>query len=197
MISKSLVLAALVTLAASFSALAHEQKYSAVLDGPTEPTASPGLGTALVVIDTDTFMMHVEASFSGLEGETTAAHIHASTTVPFTGQAGVATVVPTFTGFPLGVTAGNYAHDFDMSLAASYNAAFVTANGGTAASAFAALLAGLDNGKAYFNVHSKKYNAGEIRGFFKPVPEPSTWCLGLAGLTGLAFVRLRRRATDR
>lgn len=190
---KTLVGLSLVALLAAGSAGAHEAKYSAVLDGPTEPTASPGLGSALVTIDTDLFTMRVEASFSGLEGTTTAAHIHSATAVPFAGTAGVATVVPTFTDFPLGVMAGTYDKVYDMSLASSYNAAFVTANGGTAAAAFSALLAGLDGGKAYFNIHSSKYGGGEIRGFFRPVPEPSACCLAAMGLAGAALVIRRGR----
>ena len=39
----------------------------------------------------------------------------------------------------------------------------VTANGGTAASAFAALCAGIDGGMAYFNIHTNAFAGGEIR----------------------------------
>ena len=43
----------------------------------------------------------------------------------------VATGVPTFLGFPTGVTNGYYDHTFDLTLASSFNPAYVTANGGT------------------------------------------------------------------
>src|SRR5688572_22118433 len=95
----------------------------------------------------------------------TASHIHAATAVPGVGTAGVATTVPTFTGFPSGVTAGDYDRVFDMTLASSYNPAYITANGGTPASAFAALKTALNNGTSYFNIHTTAFMPGEIRGF--------------------------------
>ena len=48
---------------------------------------------------------------------------------------------------------------------ASYNPTFVAANGGTAASAAKALLAGIQAGQAYLNIHSMMFPGGEIRGF--------------------------------
>src|SRR5688572_10424514 len=79
------------------------QIYTAILSGPAEapPNNSPGTGNATVTI-TGT-MMRVEAHFSGLVAGVTASHIHAATAVPGVGTAGVATTVPTFTGFPSGV----------------------------------------------------------------------------------------------
>jgi hypothetical protein len=41
----------------------------------------------------------------------------------------------------------------------------VTANGGTTAGAEAALLAGLEAGQAYLNIHTTMFPGGEIRGF--------------------------------
>ena len=49
----------------------------------------------------------------------------------------------------------------------SYNLAFVTAHGGTTASAAAALLAGLEAGQAYLNIHTTMFPGGEIRGFLQ------------------------------
>ena len=95
------------------------------------------------------------------------------------GTAGVATLTPAFTGFPLGVTAGTLDHTFDLTLTSTYNSPYVTANGGTAAGAEAALLAAIAAGKAYFNIHTTVVAGGEIRGFlrpFDPTPtEKSTW----------------------
>jgi len=131
-------------------------------ENPPHPTSS-GSGTALVTWDTVTTIMTVNVVFSGLTTPNTAAHIHCCISAP--GNAGVATTVPTFTGFPGGVTSGTYSHTFDMLLLGSYNPAFVTAHGGTAAGAAAALLAGMLAGQTYLNIHTTQFGGGEIRGF--------------------------------
>jgi len=113
-------------------------------------------------------MMTVNVVFSGLTSPDTASHIHCCISAP--GTTGVATTTPTFTGFPSGVTSGSYSHTFDMLNAASYNPAFVTAHGGTPASAAVALLAGMTAGQTYLNIHTVQFPGGEIRGFLvKPV----------------------------
>ena len=136
--------------------------------------------------------MRLQATFSGLTGTVTAAHIHAPTAVANMETAGVATQTPTFSGFPSGVTSGTYDNTFDMSLAASYNAAFITANGGTPTTAYAALRTAVDDNKSYLNIHTSAFGGGEIRGFFA-VPEPS--CLGVGMLLlGLTVHRRQRRS---
>lgn len=164
--------------------------YTVVLDGPSEspPNASPGTGVGTVTIDTSLVTMRVQATFSGLTGTTTASHIHAATAVAGTGTAGVATQTPTFSGFPLGVSAGTYDNTFDMTLAASYNASYITANGGTPASAFAALTLAMSQGRSYLNIHSTTFGGGEIRGFLVPAPGAAS----LLGLAGLLAARRRR-----
>jgi hypothetical protein len=131
---------------------------------------STGTGKATITIDLVANTMRVQADFSGLLAGVTASHIHAATAVAGTGTAGVATSVPTFTGFPSGVTSGTYDHTFDMLLSSSYNPAYITANGGTPASAWAALRAAIAAGKAYHNIHSSLFPGGEIRGFLIPCP---------------------------
>ena len=189
--------AALLACSVALPVAAHESVYFADLSGPNEapPNASPGTGWARVTIDFDLVTMHVEASFSDLTGTTTASHIHCCTAAPDSGTAGVATQTPSFAGFPLGVTAGTYDHTFDMTLAASYNAAFMTANGGTVSGAFNALAAGLDAHKAYFNVHTNAFPGGEIRGFLQPVPEPGTYALTLLGLAAVGAAARHQRRT--
>jgi hypothetical protein len=146
-----------------------------------------------VTVDTVAHTLLVNASFSGLTGTTTASHIHCCTAVPGAGNIGVATETPTFSLFPLGVSSGSFTQQFNLALPGSFNAPFVTANGGTAAGAEAALLAGLAGGAAYLNIHSTAFPGGEIRGFLAPIPEPSTYALMLAGLAGIAAWRRRSR----
>ncbi len=174
--------------------------YTTVLSGANENPAvlSPGTGTANVVIDTDTDYLLVEAMFNGLVGTTTAAHIHGPAIPP--ANAGVATQTPSFSGFPLGVTSGNYGQTFDLSLTSTYRSNFIATNGGTPAGAKAALALMLADGQAYFNIHTSFAGGGEIRGFFalaptnSAIPEPASAALALLGITGMSLAMLRRRA---
>lgn len=172
--------------------------FQANLTGAAEspPNASPATGATTVSLDDAAHQLTVDVTFSGLTGTTTASHIHAPTDVPFMGNAGVATELPSFTGFPLGVTAGSYHHVFDTSLADTFNPTFVANNGGTAAGAEAGFLSALLAGEGYLNVHSTTYGAGEIRGFLALVPEPESWALMIVGF-GLAGAALRARRAAR
>ncbi len=169
--------------------------YSAQLSGPAEapPNASPGTGSVTVIFDADADTLRVTASFSDLLGPTTAAHIHCCTEVPFAGAVGVATQLPSFQHFPLGVTSGTYDFTFDTDEALMWNPDFVTANGGTLAGAEAALAAGLAAGRAYFNIHTSEFRGGEIRGFLARVPEPATLALVGAALIGWWLTTRRER----
>src|SRR4051812_21680279 len=103
-------LAALTAALAGFAADARAAfiVYTAALSGPAEspPNSSAGTGFAEVDFDIVAHTMRVQVSFTGLTSGTTASHIHSATAVAGTGTAGVATQVPTFSNFPLGVTSG-------------------------------------------------------------------------------------------
>lgn len=165
----------LVALLAAGASHGAPMYFTGSLSGPAEapPNASPGTGTTVVTYDPVTQFLTLSTSFSGLQGNTTAAHIHCCTATANTLAAGVATQVPTFVGFPLGVTSGTYQNTFDLTQAASWNPAFITANGGTPASAEAALAAGLLANKSYLNIHTSTFPGGEIRGFLTPQVAPT------------------------
>lgn len=153
------------------SARAHHSRYTADLTGAAESPAnsSPAIGHAVITIDFDVVTMRVVTTFSDLEGTVRSAHIHGPTTEAGEGVAGVMTQVPTFIGFPSGVTSGSYDHLFDLTDPASYNPAFITASGSTS-EAMDALFRALHDGTAYLNIHTSAYGDGEIRGFLFQVP---------------------------
>jgi CHRD domain/PEP-CTERM motif len=183
------------TLAAGFAvtgATAGAQSWFTTLNGANEspPVASAGSGFARFTLLGN--VLTIEGSFTGLTGNTTVAHIHCCTAAALAGTAGVATTTPTFVGFPAGVTSGTFLLTLDLTQASSYNAAFVTANGGIDG-ARAALLGGMNNGRSYLNIHSSFAPGGEIRGFVSVVPEPSSVVLLGTGFLGLAGLAARKR----
>ena len=156
------------------------------------PVPSPGTGLATVVLDSTAQTLQVNVAFSGLTSNDNAAHIHCC--APLGTNAGVATTVPAFPGFPLGVTSGSYSSVvFDLTQPTIYNPAFVTLQGGTIPLAEAALIAGIQNGQTYLNIHTMINSGGEIRGQLEPVPEPTTLLLWGSTVTGLALARRRLR----
>jgi hypothetical protein len=196
-------LAALSVLALGFTANTNATPIvlTATLSGPNEspPNGSPATGFAEVVYDATAHTLGLLATFSGLSSPDTAAHIHCCTALPFTGTASVATTLPAFVGFPLGVTSGSFNNlltPFDLTQAAFWNPAFLTAHGGTPAGAEAFFAPGLVNGTEYFNIHTTAFPGGEIRGFVK-IPEPATLALLGTGLIAIGGMHIWRRRNDR
>jgi len=154
--------------------------YTTTLLGSNEvpPTGSPATGFATVTLNGD--LLTVDEVFSGLTGGTAAAaHIHCC--APVGTNVGVA--IP-FTGFPA-ATSGTYNNTFDLTLDATYNGTFLSTNGGTAALAEAALIAGLNSFQSYANIHNTTFGGGESRGQLAIAPEPATTGLMLLGLMSL------------
>src|SRR5215469_15830728 len=125
--------------------------FSAPLSGANEnpAVATPATGFTTVSLDTVTQLLTIDVTFTGLTTATVAAHIHCCISPP--GNVGVATTVPAFPGFPLGVTSGSYMGVLDLTQMSSYNPAFITAEGGLA-SAEAAFVAGFENDMTYLNI---------------------------------------------
>jgi hypothetical protein len=177
------------------NATATPIEYVATLSGAKEspPNASPGTGSVTAIFDFAAHTLDLHVTFSDLTSPTIAAHIHAPTPFAFTGTAGVATQVPYFINFPIGVTSGTYDQMFNTLDPLFYNPTFLTANGGTAAGAEAALAQALGRGRAYFNIHTENFPSGEIRGFLHVPDAGSTIaCFGV-GLIGLGIFRRKFR----
>ena len=172
----------------SMAAPAQALVYTTTL-GP-EVSGATGSGTAKITVDELANTMRVEVSFSGLSGTTTVAHIHGPTTIPGTGTAGVMTSTPTFPGFPPGVQSGSFDSIYDLLNSSTYGSTFFGNQGSSVVAARSTLLASLNSGSAYLNVHSTTYPGGEVRGFLQ-VPAPLPILGAAAGMTWCR--RLRRR----
>jgi hypothetical protein len=161
--------------------------------GP-ELAGATGSGTLSMDYDAEGHTLLINATWAGLSGTTTNAHIHCCTASQNTGTAGVAlaqdgVMLP---NFPLGVMAGSYNELIDLTETNQYSATFLSGSGGTAAGAEARLISNLASGNAYFNIHTNTFPGGEIRAFVAPIPEPTTYALMLVGL-GLVGWTARRR----
>lgn len=158
-----------------------------------EAAGATGGGFAEVRYDDVAHTLLVETAWHGLSGVTTVAHIHAPTAVAGTGTIGVAVTPTTFPGFPAGTKSGSYSVLLDLTLDATYTAAFRNNfGGGTAAGAELALFNAMQAGQSYLNIHSTTFTGGEIRGFLlQQVPEPSSIVLMGLGAVGVGFAALR------
>ena len=111
-------------------AQATPMTFGGVLSGSNEvPLLLAATGSVTVVLDPSAQTLAINTTFSGLTSNDVAAHIHCC--APLGTNAIVATTMPAFTGFPLGVTAGTFGQSFSLTDPTLYSTGFVTAHGGT------------------------------------------------------------------
>lgn len=142
--TKTAGLIALLTLPLVAGTAVAQTVYQATLTGGAEvpPIASPGQGTATLVLDAAQDQISVSVTWSGLLANTTAGHIH--------GPAAVGVNGPVMFNLNIsGSTAGSVS-----GLTFAITSTQVT---------------NLESGLLYANLHTSSFPGGEIRGQFLPV----------------------------
>lgn len=191
MLKNTFLLLAL-TLAMALSAAGAAISFTTTF-APEAPGAT-GSGSGQYIFDTEAQTLFIDVNWIGLGGTTSVAHIHCCVTTAGDGTIGVAVTPSTLPGFPVGTNAGSYSITLNLAATGTYTASFLNNfGGGTVEGASAALLQGMLDGKAYFNIHTNTFPAGEIRGFLTEVPEPGTWLLSMVALLGMGSKALLRR----
>jgi hypothetical protein len=184
-VALALAVAFATTAAADAATLFRAPVFSGLQETTPNPSTGTGMGWAKLSDDETTLDVYME--WDGLIGGPAAAgHIHCCSALG--GNGPVALDLE-----PNPVVSGSSFNVFDLDDIATYGGGFLAQNGGTAASAKAALLAALYSGRAYFNVHNQTYPAGEIRGQITIVPEAGTWAMLIAGFGVVGAAARRRR----
>lgn len=154
------------------------------------PKQTPAFGTGFAEYDDVSLFLTVHLTWSDLLAPPGAAHIHCC---PGPGVNGLVAIDFVPASFP-STTSGSFDHAFDLDAAASYGGDFLSSFGGDVDAARDAVIVGLTDGLAYFNIHTPVNPGGEIRGdiVLAQVPGPTALVLLALGL-GVAAARRRRR----
>ena len=161
--------------------------------GP-EAVGATGSGTGSAIYNDVTHSFQMTANFSGLSGTVSQTHFHGATATPGVGNASIMVGNTSLPGFPLGATSGNYSQTIDLSLGSVYNTTYLnTTHGGNVATAEAAFITAMNQGRVYWNIHSSTFPGGEIRAWATLVPEPSSLALFGLGAVAVAARRWRNR----
>lgn len=165
--------AALVVALTPALAWSHGAVFVAPLTGPTasSPTTSFGYGLATLSINFDLFTIRVQVNFNDLEAPVTRANLFGLTSTPGEGVGFAALAASSLPGFPLGSKSGAFDQTFDLAQAATYDPAYMAANGGNVDLASSSLIAGMFAGQTYFSVCTANYDNGEIGSFLLTAPE--------------------------
>lgn len=151
------------------------------------PRATPATGTGTAEYDDISLLLTVHLTWSDLLAPAVAAHIHCC---PGPGVNGPVAIDFVPAGFP-NLTSGAFDHVFDLDDAASYGGGFLALFGGNVDAARDAVIAGLTDGLAYFNIHTAVFPGGEIRGDIEQVPGPAALVLLALAFGVLAATRRR------
>lgn len=162
--------------------------FSGANEVPAVTTTGGGYGT--LTLSANNQVATVNIAFGRLSAPIAAAHLHCCAAPGTSGGVALNFVPPS-------IAAGSFTRMFDLTLASTYGTAFFNGSAGpglaTAATAQARLLAGLNAGQAYFNLHTSNFPGGEIRANLAAVPEPSSWAMLIAGFGFVGAAARRRR----
>jgi hypothetical protein len=149
---------------------------------PNIPAGFSPSGSATATFDPATGLLTATLNWTGMTSSVVAAHIHVENIGSATGPV----VVPFFMGVTLPQTS-SFSTLSPINVNTLPN---VNVQGIGSQTALQALIRGLEDGRAYFNLHTQLNTPGEIRGdIASTVPEPGTYLLLGAGLAALAARR--------